>query len=142
VGFQGGAEAVTAALGGHVDATVGPASIVAPQLEAGKLRVIGVPSEQRLGGVFAQVPTWREQGVDAVFSQWRGLMAPKGLTPAQIAYWDGVLDKTVQTKDWKDHVERTQLTYHYLDSGQARDFVIDQNEKVRAILTGLGLIKK
>jgi putative tricarboxylic transport membrane protein len=142
VGFQGGAEAVTAALGEHVDATVGPASIVAPQLEAGKLRVIGVPSEQRLGGVFAQVPTWREQGVDAVFSQWRGLMGPKGLTPAQIAYWDGVLGKTMQTQPWKDHIERTQLTFRYLDSTAARTFVMDQNETVRAILAGLGLIKK
>jgi putative tricarboxylic transport membrane protein len=142
VGFQGGAEAVTAALGGHVDVTVAPASIVAPQLEAGKLRVIGVPSEKRLGGVFAQVPTWREQGVDTVFSQWRGLMGPKGLTPAQVAYWDSVLAKTVQTKDWKEHIERTQLTYRYLDSGQARDFVAGQNETVRTILTGLGLIKK
>jgi putative tricarboxylic transport membrane protein len=142
VGFQGGAEAVTAALGGHVDVSVGPASIVAPQLAAGKLRVIGVPSESRLGGVFAEVPTWREQGVNAVFSQWRGLMGPKGLNPAQIAYWDGVLGKTVQTKEWKDHIERTQLTYRYLDSHQARDFIADQNETVRAILTGLGLIKK
>jgi putative tricarboxylic transport membrane protein len=142
VGFQGGAEAVTAALGGHVDATVGPASIVAPQFEAGKLRVIGVPSEKRLGGVYAQVPTWREQGVDAVFSQWRGLMGPKGLTAAQIAYWDGVLGKTVATKDWRDHIERTQLTYRYLDSGQSRDFIAAQNETVRGILTSLGLIKK
>ena len=142
VGFQGGAEAVTAVLGGHVDATVGPASIVTPQLAAGKLRVIGVPSEQRLGGVFAQVPTWREQGVDAVFSQWRGLMGPKGLTPAQIAYWDEVLGKTVQTEEWKDHIERTQLTYRYLDSRRARDFVTDQNEKVREILSGLGLVRK
>jgi putative tricarboxylic transport membrane protein len=142
VGFQGGAEAVTAVLGAHVDATVAPASIVAPQLEAGKLRVIGVPSEKRLGGVYAQVPTWREQGVDTVFSQWRGLMGPKGLTAAQIAYWDGVLGKTVATKDWKDHIERTQLTYRYLDSGQSRDFITAQNETVRGILTSLGLIKK
>jgi putative tricarboxylic transport membrane protein len=142
VGFQGGAEAMTAALGGHVDATVGPASVVAPQVEAGKLRAIGVPSAQRLGGVYAQVPTWREQGVDAVFSQWRGLMGPRGLTAAQVAYWDGVLGKTVQTKDWKDHIARTQLTYRYLDSAQARDFITDQNEKVREILTGLGLIKR
>jgi putative tricarboxylic transport membrane protein len=142
VGFQGGAEAVTAVLGGHVDVTVAPASIVAPQLAAGKLRVIGVPSEKRLGGVYDQVPTWREQGVDAVFSQWRGLMGPKILTAAQIAYWDDVLGKTVRTQNWKDHVERTQLTYRYLDSGQARMFITEQNETVRGILTGLGLIKK
>jgi putative tricarboxylic transport membrane protein len=141
VGFQGGAEAVTAALGAHVDATVAPASIVAPQLAAGKLRVIGVPSEKRLAGVFAEVPTWREQGVDAIFSQWRGLMGPKGLTPAQIAFWDGILGKTVQTKEWKEHIERIQLTYRYLDSGQSREFFASQNEKVRAIMAGLGLIK-
>jgi putative tricarboxylic transport membrane protein len=141
VGFQGGADAVTAALGGHVDATVGPASVTAPQLAAGKLRAIGVLSTERLGGVYADVPTWREQGVDAVFSQWRGLMGPKGLNAAQIAYWDGVLAKTVATKEWKDHLERIQLTYRYLDSGQARDFIVAQNDKVRAILTGLGLIK-
>jgi putative tricarboxylic transport membrane protein len=115
---------------------------VAPQVEAGKLRVIGVPSAQRLGGIYAQIPTWREQGVDAVFSQWRGLMGPRGLTATQVAYWDGVLGKTVQTKDWKDHIERTQLTYRYLDSAQARDFITDQNEKVREILTGLGLIRR
>jgi len=66
----------------------------------------------------------------------------KGLTAAQIAYWDGVLGKTVQTKDWKDHIERTQLTYRYLDSGEARTFITAQNETVRGILTGLGLIKK
>ncbi len=141
VGFQGGAEAMTAALGGHVDANVGPASIAAAQMAAGKLRIIGVPSEMRRGGVLAQVPTWREQGVDAVFSQWRGLMGPKGLTPAQIAYWDGVLAKTVATQDWKDHIARTQLTYRYLDSRETRDFMATQNEKVRVILTSLGLIK-
>ncbi len=142
VGFQGGAEAVTAVLGGHVDVTVAPASIVAPQLEAGKLRGIGVPSAMRLGGAFADVPTWREQGVDAVFSQWRGLMGPKGLTAAQVAYWDALLGQTVKTKDWKEHLERIQLTYRYLDSAQSRDFITEQNEKVRAVLAGLGLIKQ
>jgi len=97
-----------------------------------------VPSEQRLGGIFAEVPTWREQGVDAVFSQWRGLMGPKGMTPSQIVYWDGVLGKTVQTQTWKEHIERTQLTYRHLDSGQAGEFITAQNETVRGILTGLG----
>ena len=141
VGFQGGAEAVTAVLGSHVDATVGPASVAAPQIAAGKLRAIGVLSEQRLGGAYADVPTWREQGVDAVFSQWRGLMGPKGLTAAQIAYWDGLLAKTVQTNDWKEHMKRTQLTYRYLGSADTRNFIVAQNEKVRGILTSLGLIK-
>ena len=66
----------------------------------------------------------------------------RGLTPAQIAFWDEVLGKTVHTQEWKDHIERTQLTYRYLDSSQARDFIVSQNETVRGILTSLGLIKK
>ena len=142
VGFQGGAEAVVAALGNHVDVTVAPASLVGVQIAAGKLRGIGVLSDKRLTGSFKDVPTWREQGYDTVFSQWRGLMGPKGLTAAQVAYWDGVLGKTVQTQDWKDHIERTQLTYRYLDSTQSLAFIKEQDDKVAAVLASLGLIKK
>jgi len=43
----------------------------------------------------AETPTWVEQGYDAVFSNWRGFVGPKGMTPAQIAYWDGIFAKVV-----------------------------------------------
>lgn len=63
--FAGG-ELITAAIGGHVDLISTVTSNILPQAQAGKLRMLGVASPQRLGGALADVPTWKEQGVDAV----------------------------------------------------------------------------
>ena len=80
----------------------------------GKLRPLAVSAPQRLGGVFATVPTWKEQGVNAVSSSWRGLMGPRGMTPEQIAYWDRVLGALVKTDDWKKD-----LADNFWDEGYA-----------------------
>jgi putative tricarboxylic transport membrane protein len=60
--FQGGGEAITALLGGHVDLIASAANNVVPHMASGKIRVLGVTSEKRLEGSFAAVPTLREQG--------------------------------------------------------------------------------
>ena len=96
--FQGGGEAIAALLGGHIDVNSSAANNVVPHLEAGKLRVLGVTAPRRLGGVLANVPTWKEQGVNAMVTNWRMVAGPKGMTAAQIAYWDGVLGKLTQTE--------------------------------------------
>ena len=93
--FQGGGEAITATLGGHVDLISSAANNVIPHLAAGKMRVLGIAAPQRLGGVFAKVPTWKEQGIDVQITNWRVLAGPRGLTAAQVAYWDGALAKLV-----------------------------------------------
>ncbi|MBI3068346.1 MAG: tripartite tricarboxylate transporter substrate binding protein [Betaproteobacteria bacterium] len=60
--FKSGGESATALLGGHVDLVPAAASVVAPQIRDGKLRALAVSSGQRLHGLFAGVPTWKEQG--------------------------------------------------------------------------------
>ena len=112
ISFAGSGDVTTAVIGGHVESTASPASTVGPQVQAGRMRAIGVSSERRIGGVLADVPTWREQGVDAVFSNWRGVVAPKGMTPEQIQYWDDLFAKTMETPEWKDEIQRSQLTSH------------------------------
>ena len=59
--FQGGGEAITALMGGHIDVNSSAANNVVPHMEAGKLRVLGVAAPKRLGGVLAAAPTWYEQ---------------------------------------------------------------------------------
>ena len=54
----------------------------------GSLRALAVSSEQRLKGTLAQVPTWKEQGVNAAFTSVQGVYFPKDLSAAQIAFWD------------------------------------------------------
>jgi putative tricarboxylic transport membrane protein len=141
VGFAGSGDVTTAVIGGHVEATASPASTVAPQVQAGRMRAIGVSSEGRLRGTLAPVPTWREQGIDTAFSNWRGVVGPKGLTAPQVAYWNGVFERTIKTADWKEEVEREKLTEHYLDSAGATKFVADQDKRLSATMAKLGLAK-
>ncbi len=142
VSFAGSGDVTTSVIGGHVESTASPASTIAPQVQAGRMRAIGISSERRIGGALADVPTWREQGVDAVFSNWRGVVGPKGMTPEQIQYWDDIFAKTVETQEWKEEVQRTQLTSHYLQSRATGQFLGAENEKLSGVMNKLGLSKE
>jgi len=139
VGFTGSADAVTAVLGGHVELAVGPASTVLQHMKAGTMRVLAIASRERVEAPWAETPTWVEQGYDAVFSNWRGFVGPKGMTPAQVAYWDGIFAKVVASKEWKEEVERNELTPVYLDSAKTKAFLDTENAKLVTILKELGL---
>ena len=69
------------------------------------------------------MPTWREQGVDLVFGGWRAVMGPKDLSPAQVAYWEGVLRKATQLPDWKADLEKNYWSDEFLTSAQFRAFL-------------------
>jgi putative tricarboxylic transport membrane protein len=139
--FQGGAATTTALLGGHVDViNTAPGNMVA-HFRSGKLRPLAVSAPQRLGGVFSTVPTWREQGVNAVNSSWRGLMGPRGLTPEQIAYWDRVFAALVKSDEWKKDLQDNFWDEGYLDARAARKRLDDEYAEYKTILTELGVSK-
>lgn len=139
--FDSSANSVIAVLGGHVDVVAATALNIAPHVQSGKLRAIGVSSPKRLPGVLAEVPTWTEQGYNAVFGNWRGVVGPKGLSQAQIAYWEQVFAKLVNTEDWKRDMERNYWSDHYMGSRDARAFLEKESATLRALLTDLGLAK-
>ena len=140
VAFKGASEAVTALLGGHVDVVASSASTIAPQVESGALRLIAVAAPRRLSSNPA-VPTWREQGVAATFSNWRGVIGPKGMTPAQIAFWDDLLGKIVRTEEWTKEVAQYGWEADYMNSADSRKFLEHQNEELKTVLGELGLAK-
>jgi putative tricarboxylic transport membrane protein len=142
ISFAGSGDVTTAVIGGHVEGTASPASTIAPQVQAGRMRAIGISSEHRIGGALAEVPTWREQGVDAAFSNWRGVIGPKGMTPEHVQYWDDVFAKTMETPEWKGEIQRSQLTSRYLPSREAASFLAAENEKLTGVMNSLGLSKE
>src|SRR3954464_6417052 len=81
VAFSGGGESLAAILGGKVTAGISGLSEYEGQIKAGKLRAIGVTSPQRLPG--SDIPTFKEQGVDLVITNWRSIVAPPGITAEQ-----------------------------------------------------------
>lgn len=139
--FDSSANSVVALLGGHVDYVAATAINVVPHLQTGKLRAIAISSPQRLPGALAEIPTWKEQGFNAVFGNWRGVVGPKGLTVAQTAYWERVLANLVRTDEWKRDMEQNFWTDFYMGSEETRKFLEKENATLKAVLTDLGLAK-
>ena len=140
--YSGGGEATTAFLGGHIDVYVASPRSMIPLQKDGRARILGVSSAQRQPGALADLATFKEQGVEAVFFTWRGFMGPKELKPAEIAFWDAVFDKLAQSEEWKKDTESQFWNADYLLSAETRKHLDRENEVMKAILTELGLAKQ
>jgi putative tricarboxylic transport membrane protein len=142
VAYGSGGQAMTAMLGGHVDLVVAPAATLLPQLQQGLLKMIAITAPTRQEGALAAVPTWREQGVNAVVSNWRVILAPQGVTPEQTAYWENVLARVVQASEWKEMLEKNVVTAHFMRGGETRKFLNEEYDEMKATLDALGLVKQ
>jgi len=140
--YSGGGEATTAFLGGHIDVYVAAPRSMVPLQKEGRARVLAISAAQRQPGELASLATLREQGIDAEFFTWRGFMGPKGLKPAEIAYWDAVFDKLAQSEEWKKDTESQFWNAEYLLSARTREHLDRENTVMRGILTELGLAKQ
>jgi putative tricarboxylic transport membrane protein len=142
VAFKGSAESITALLGGHIEVVPTAGGNAAGHVATGKLRAVGVSAPQRFGGALADVPTWREQGIDVVMGGWRALVGPKGLTAAQVAFWENVLRKATATKEWKEDLEKNYWSNDFVTSGQFRKDLDKDYADMKAVLTEIGLAKQ
>jgi putative tricarboxylic transport membrane protein len=79
--------------------------------------------------------------VNSTHEVWRGVVGPKGLSRAQIAYWDDVLGKAVKTEAWKKDLEQSQVEDIYRNSTETAKYLRAQYDEARVILTDLGLAK-
>lgn len=140
--FSSGGQGMTSALGGHVDVWVGTAGGTLPHVQAGKVRVLGISSEQRQTGILAIAPTFREQNIDATYFAWRGFLGPRGLTAAQVAYWDQAFAKVVSDPTWKETLEKNAWVADSKGSMDARSHLEREHKLLSKILAELGLVKK
>jgi putative tricarboxylic transport membrane protein len=137
-----GGEAVTALLGGHIDAHTGTPSSVVRMVRAGKIRALAVLAPKRLTGDYAETPTWTELGYRAVMDTWRGVIGPKGLSADQVAFWDATLAKAVKTAAWQQALAQNTWSDNYLDSSRTAKLFDSDHAEYRAILGELGMIRK
>jgi len=139
--FQASTTANTALLGGHVDVVPMVLGTAVPLLQAAQIRVLAITAPRRATGIFADVPTWQEQGYNIVTSNWRSVIGPKGLTPAQIAYWERTLQRVVETDEWKKDLETSHLAGEFLGSADLRKLMDRDYAQLKAFLTELELAK-
>jgi len=139
--FQSGGQSIAALLGGHVQVVPASVGLWVGPLKAGQVRLIAVSAPNRLGGELAQVPTWREQGVDAVVSVWRMISAPPGLTAAQTAFWHDALRKTTATPEWKRDLETHYQSDEFMAGAELNRALDGLYVQLKALLTDLDLAK-
>ena len=139
--FQASTLAITAMLGGHVDLVPMVPGTAHPLVQSGQVRLLAITAPKRATGLLANVPTWREQGYDTVVSNWRSVIAPKGLTAPQIAYWERTLRELVQTDEWKLNLERSHAESEFLGSAETRKLMDADYVKLKEFLTELELVK-
>jgi putative tricarboxylic transport membrane protein len=140
--FNSGALAITALLGGHVDAVPVSVGSWVPHMKTGAVRVIAVSSAQRLPGFFSSIPTWREQGADAVVSNWRAVFGPRNMTPAQVAFWEANFQKLMETPEWKNEMANLNGLSEFMNTARFRKFLEDDLVDVKSFLVELELAKK
>lgn len=142
VAFKSSSESLTALLGGHVDVAASTYGTVLPHLQSGKVRILGVSAPQRMPGELAAIPTWKEQGADVVVDSWRGVVAPRGISAAQLAYWEAMVAALAKTEEWQQDVQKNHRVSGYRDGKAAAQYWRDQYTELESILTELGLAKR
>lgn len=140
--FDSAGKAITATLGGHVDFVSASASSAVSHLKAGTVRVIGITSPKRIGGVFADVPTFREQGANTSFSNYRGLIAGKTIPPNQLVYWEQFFANLDKDPSWRAHLDKNEWEPNYTNSRDTRKYWDELDAQMRSTLDDLGLLKK
>ncbi len=139
VAFEGGGEALTALLGGHVQAYFGDASEVGEYLKAGKVRVLAVFADQRLPGGLANVPTAKEQGYDVEWPIIRGFYVGPKVSDAEYKWWTGTFDKMMATPEFAKLREAQGLFPFALTGAKLDAFVKERVKQYGELATEFGL---
>lgn len=138
IAYEGSADAVVAALGGHTDAAHTNYNIVREHLRAGAMRVLAVALPlPALSGT----PSYREEGYDLSPVHWRGVVGPPGLSAAVRADLRERLLATIRTAGFREYMARAAMEYAVMDDADAfGSWIAGEVETSRASLRRLGLL--
>ena len=139
--FNAGSASLAAMMGGHVDVVPVTAALAVQLAAAGQVRLLAATSPQRLTGALAEVPTWRELGYDTVVSQWRGVVGPKGMSGAQVAYWERILKRMTEADEWRQDIEKNFWSAEFMNAREMRQAMDKDNASLKVFLNDLGLVK-
>lgn len=130
--FNAGSDAITALMGGHVDAVLTNPSSMMPQVNAGILRVLAVATEERSSDL-ADIPTFREYGYDLVDAQWRGLFLKAGTPDDVVEKLDAAFRAAIASDDFQQYLVNTVQADGYMGPAEFEAYVSEELEAVTAV---------
>ena len=138
VPFQGGGEASAAILGGHVTVGTSGWNEMAQFVKSGRMRAIAVTGPERIAD--KQTPTLKEQGIDVVLGNWRGVYGAPGITPDQAKALIDMVVKATKSKAWAEALEKNNWTPAVLTGAEFAKFVDNDFASLRATMVKSGMI--
>ena len=97
------------------------------------------PSPARSASTPSTRPTLTEEGVDLVFTNWRGVLAPPGISDEQRDYLVDIFTEMHDTAEWRDALARNGWTDNFATGEEFEDFLVEQDNRVADTLKELGL---
>jgi putative tricarboxylic transport membrane protein len=142
VPYRSSAESMVALLGGHIDLVSASTPNVVSQFQAGKIRLLAVATPDRLSGLMASVPTWREQGVDATFTSIQAVMGPRNMPPGSVRYWEQAIERLSRLDEWKQFLATQYWRPTYMNSAETTKYLDTNFESTKSLLQDLNLVRK
>jgi len=137
VPYKGGADALQAVLGGHVD-LLADSSSWAPHVEAGKLKLLATWGERRTAR-FKDAPTLKELGYNVVVDAPNGIGAPKGMDPAITQKLREAFRVAVASPEFKQVADKIDAPVLYLDGPDYEKYVASVYQKETVLIEKLKL---
>ena len=138
VSYDGGGDLLTALLGNKIAAGTSGLGEYVDQIESGQVRVLAVSGSERVEGVDA--PTLTEAGIDLTFTNWRGILAPPGITDEDRDAMVKILEEMHATDAWKEALVANGWTDAFMTGEPFERFLEEQDTRVSTTLTDLGLV--
>jgi len=136
--YDGGGPLTSALLGSKIDVGFSGVGEFTGQLESGELRLLAVSGEERLEGIDA--PTLVESGIDLVFTNWRGVLAPPGIPDDVRDEHIALLEEMHATPAWQEALETNGWVDAFVTGDEFEEFLVEQDERVAGTLDELGLL--
>ncbi|TLS46504.1 tripartite tricarboxylate transporter substrate binding protein [Streptomyces montanus] len=138
VSYDGGGELLPAILGNKIAFGASGFGEFLDQIEAGQVRVLAVTSEKPIDAL-KDAPTLKDSGIDLVFTNWRGIVAPPGITEDQTKVWIDSMTKMHDSKEWKAELEKNGWTDSFVTGDEFGTYLKEQDKSVADLLSELGL---
>ncbi len=140
IAHSGGGEAIATLLSRKDTVGVSSVSEFRPQIDAGKLRPIAVASAERVDQL-PDTPTLKEGGIDVEVTNWRGVVAPPGITAAEKAGLADMVERMTRTDSWQETLDREGWKSVVRTGADFDTFLTDEVDRVGAVVDELGIGK-
>ena len=140
IGVDGDADAITQTVGGFTAAMTGDISGVVGFIKSGDVRVLASFTDERIPG-FEDIPTAKEQGIDVVAVNWRGLYTPKGASESSYNKWTEALRRVGDSPEWAAAMKANGLAPFNKVGPNFQDYVVGVMAEVQALSKKLGVMK-